>query len=240
MQFINGLLLSVTFIASVTLLLMMHQRGLIRRLFLFFVLLLFYVLRSALLLVGMKAFDRAAYVQIASLTSLVDIGLQLALAYSLARSLTKIPRAGRAETRGLSDSAWFLFAVALLLAGGLTLTLVYALPIYSPVPLDRGVLFGGLVFLLLFFVRRRDPGSPEAFVLTGFCIVSVANILSQYGRTLAAAQHDPRLFLASAYGSAAVWMCVLLFWILRLQPTQNSLRISKFAATPPKPEPDPL
>ena len=222
MHFINSLLLSVTFIASITLLAMMQRRRLMRRLFLFFVLLLFYVLRSALLIIGMKVFDRAAYIQIASFMSLVDLGLQLALAYAITRSLTRLRLSARgATTVTLRDSALFLFAVALLVAGGLTLALVSALPIYSPVPLDRGILFSGLVFLLLLFVRNRNANVPEARLLIGFCIVSAASILAQFGRTIAAAQHNPELFLAWAYGNIAVWICVLVFWILRLQPSQG-------------------
>jgi|HubBroStandDraft_1064217.scaffolds.fasta_scaffold71402_2 hypothetical protein len=240
MHFTTGLLLSVTFLASVSLLALMQQRRLIRRLPLFFVLLLFYLLRSAILIVGMKLFDRAAYLQVAFFTSLLDLALQLAIAYSLARNLTQLRRTdlGRATSR-LWNSAPFLFAVDLLLAGGLTLALVSVLPV-SPVPLDRGVIFSGLVFLPLFFLRNRDARSPEARLLTGFCVVSAANILSQWGRTIAAAHHDPRLFLAWAYGNTAVWVCVLLFWILRLQPTPKPLRANQFAPPHAKPEPNPL
>lgn len=221
MHFINGLLLSVTFIASVTLLAMMQRRKLIGRLFLFFVLLVFYVLRSAVLITGMKVFDRATYVQVASLMSLVDLGLQLALAYSLIRSLTQSRLSGLSSaTPRLRDSALFLFAIALLVAGGLTLGLVSAVPVYSPVPLDRGIIFCGIVFLLLLFVRNRNANTPEARLVIGFSIVGAANILAQYGRSMAAAQHNPRLFLACAYANIAVWICVLVFWILRLQPGQ--------------------
>lgn len=222
MHFINVLLLSVTFFASVTLLVMMQQRKLSKRLLLFFVLLLFYVLRSAVLIVGMKVFDRATYVQVASFMSLVDLGLQLALAYSLIRSLTELRLNTHAPAPlALRDSALFLFAVALIVAGGLTLGLVFAAPVYSPVPLDRGIIFSGFVFLLLLFIRNRNANVPEARLLVGFCIVGAANILAQYGRSMAASQHNPRLFLAWAYGNIAVWICVLVFWILRLQPGQT-------------------
>lgn len=222
MHFINSLLLSVTFIASVTLLVMMQRRNLIGRLYLFFVLLVFYVLRSAVLIIGMKVFDRATYIQVASVMSLVDLGLQLALAYSLIRSLTRLGVSVRGSaTSRLRDSALFLFAIALLVAGGLTLGLVSAVPVYSPVPLDRGIIFCGFVFLLLLFVRNRNANAPESRLLIGFCIVGAANILAQYGRSMAAAQHNPQLFLACAYANIAVWICVLVFWILRLQPGQT-------------------
>lgn len=222
MRFTNDLLLAITFLASVSLLVLMRQRRLIRRLFLFFVLLVFYVLRSAVLIIGVKVFDQATYVQLASLMSLVDLGLQLALAYALTRSLTRLRLTARSPaTPRLRDSALFLFAVALLVAGALTLALVTAIPIYSPVPLDRGVVFSGLVFLLLLFVRNRNANVPEARVLIGFCVVGAANILAQFGRTIAAAQHNPEVFLAWAYGNIAVWICVLVFWILRLQPSQS-------------------
>jgi hypothetical protein len=234
MHFINGLLLSVTFIASMLLLAMMRQRSLIRRLFLFFVLLVFYVLRSAILIMGVKVFDRATYVQVASVMSLVDLGLQLALAYSLIRSLTRLRLGSRGPaTPGLRNSAVFLFAVDLLVAGALTLALVAAVPIYSPVPLDRGVVFSGLVFLLLLFVRNRNANVPEARLLIGFCVVGAANILAQFGRTIAAAQHNPELFLAWAYGNIAVWICVLVFWILRLQPSQTKRSDRKTAQLRP-------
>jgi hypothetical protein len=228
MHFTNELLLSVTFLASILLLATMQRRRLIRRLFLFFALLVFYVLRSAVLIFGVKVFDRAAYIQVASLMSLVDLGLQLALAYALIRSFTgPRPTVRGPATPRLQDSALFLFAVALLVAGGLTLGLVSALPIYSPVPVDRGVVFCGLVFLLLLFVRYRRANVPEARLLIGFCIVSAANILAQFGKTIAAAQNDPRVFLAWAYGNIAVWICVLVFWIFRLQPGQVHRREQK-------------
>ena len=218
MRFINGLLLSVTFLASMSLLAVLQRRGLIKRLPLFVVLLVFYILRSAVLIIGAKFFDRATYIQVASLMSLLDLGLQLALAYSLTRSLVQLRlNAEGPTTFRLRDSSFFLFAAAVLVAGGLTLALVSALPIYSPVPLDRGIVFSALVFLLLLFVRNRNANAPEDHLLIGFCVVSAVNILAQYGRTMAAVQHDPRLFLAWAYGDITVWVCVLLFWILRLQ-----------------------
>ena len=246
MRFTNGLLLSITFIASMTLLAMMQRRRLIRRLSLFFVLLLFYIFRSALLIVAVRIFARPAYIQLASILSLLDLGLQLALAYSLTRSLTQLRLSPQGSaTPRLRDSPLFLFAVALLVAGGLTLVLVSAFPIDSPVPLDRGIIFTALVFLLLFFVRNRNANAPEARLLIGFCVVGAANILAQYGRTVAAVQHEPRLFLAWAYGNIAVWVCVLVFWILRLgvegqsKPAESRL----YSAPPsnnPKSEPNPL
>jgi hypothetical protein len=218
MRLANVLLLFVTFIATVTLLAIMQRRRLLRRLSLFVALLLLYILRAVILLAGAKLFDPGQYFQIASLMSLVDLALQLALAYFLTRRLIRSRISGRhLSDRRLRDSALFLFAVALLIAGGVTMLLVSALPGYSPVPLDRGVVFSGLVFLFLLVVPERSESTAEARLLWGFCVISGANILSQCGRTLAAAQHDPRLFLISAYGNTVVWVGVLVFWILRFQ-----------------------
>jgi len=237
MQFINGLLMSVTFFASVTLLVILQQRKLVGRLLLFFVLLVFYVLRSAVLLFGMRAFDRAAYLEIEFFTSLVDLGLQLALAYFLIRSLTRLQHRGPVR---LQNSAWFLFGATLLVAGALTAALGFILPVYSPVPVDREVVLSGLVFLLLVFVRNRDKSSPEAAVLTGFWVVSAVNILAQFGRTIAASHRDPRLFISWAYANSAMWVCVLVFWILRLASIGKVPDFSGLAASRAESEPNPL
>ncbi len=219
MHFINSLLLSVTFVASIALLVIMQQRGLIRRLRLFFVLLLLYVLRSAVLMIGLRLFDRSTYMQVASALSLLDFGLQLALAYSLARNFSRVRPGAEGEAGGgILNSALAQFASAVFLAAALTLGLVTAFPMHSPVPLDRGVLLSGFVFLLLLvFVRNRSASAPEACVLVGFCVVSAANILAQYGRSAAAVQHQPGLFLAWSYGNIAIWVGVLVFWIFRLR-----------------------
>jgi hypothetical protein len=229
MRFTNDLLLFVTFIASVTLLAVMYQRGLIRRLLLFSVLLMFYVLRAAVLIIGVKIFDRGTYLQVASFASLVDLGLQLALAYTLARRLKPLRRsAQKAAAPRPWNSPWFLFASGLLVAGALTfaVALVSSLPGRSPVPLDRGVIFGGFVFLFLLVAFERSENTAERRLLSGFCIVSAANILSQCGRSLAAGQHDARLFLAWAYGNTVVWVAVLVFWILRLQASPSGIEVA--------------
>jgi hypothetical protein len=167
----------------------------------------------------MRLLDRALYVELASVMSLADLALQLAVAWSLIHSFTQARpgRRGRQAAR-FWNSALILFAVGLVVAGALTVVLVSALPIHSPVPLDRGILFSGLMFLLLAFVPGRTANAPENRLLVGFCAVSTANILAQYGRMFAAAQHDARLFLGWTYANIAVWVCVLVFWILRLQP----------------------
>ncbi len=233
MRVINGLLLFTTLVASVSLLATLQRRSLIGRLPFFFALLVFYILRSAVLLVALKLFNQAIYLQIADLTSLLDLLLQLALAYSLVRIFTQQrPRAQPAGSR-LFGSALFLFSAALLGAALLTLGVVATLPVYSPVPLDRAIVLSGFVFLLLLFVRHTPAHTPARRVLIGFAVVSVANILAQYGRTISAAHRDPRLFLVCAYANSIVWIAVLVFWIIRLHPAPP---------IPPDParEPEPL
>jgi hypothetical protein len=220
MHFTNDVLFWVTLLASLSLLATLQQRRLVKRLAVFFVLLVFYVLRSAALMIGVKALDRAAYVELASAMSLVDLGLQLTLAYSLVRSLTRLRLStGVSTARSFRDSAPILFAIAILGAGALTVAMVSAVPVHSAVPLDRTIVFSGFVFLLLLLLGDSKANSPEGRVLVGFCIVGAANILAQYGRTAAAAEHNARLFLACAYGDVAVWTGALVFWILRLQST---------------------
>jgi len=226
MRLANIALLSFTFIASVTLLAIVQQRKLLRRLSLFVALITLYILRAAVLFVGLRLFDRSTYLQVESVSSLFDLVLQLALAYSLARKFTQ-SRLNTQHFAGskLLSSALFLFASCLLVSGILTLLLVSVFPSYAPVPLDRGVVFSGLVFLLLVvFVRQRSEGTAEGRIFLGFCIASMANILSQCGRTLAATRHDPRTFLIWAYANSIVWIGVLVFWILRLQVDSSADR----------------
>ena len=227
MRLANILLLFVTLIATVALLAALHRRKLVRRLSLFIALMLFYIVRAGILAAGMKLFQPADYVQVEFVLSLFDLALQLALAYWLIRRLTQsVFAARRFARRRLRDSVWLRFAAALGIAGGLTVLLVSVLPDYSPVPLDRGIVFCGLVFLFLLVLPGRSENVLEGRLLMGFCIVSAASILSQCGKTLAAAQHDPLLFLIWAYANSAVWIGVLVFWILRLQVTSSpALRV---------------
>lgn len=223
MRLANILLLLVTLIATGALLAALHRRRLIRRLSLFIALMLFYIARAGILIAGMRLFSLPVNLQLESALSLLDLALQLALAYWLIRRLTQSPLTGRRFTgRRLRDFAWLRFAAALVIAGSLTVLLVAMLPDYSPVPLDRGIAFSGLVFLFLLVFPKRRENIVEGRLLLGFCIVSVANILSQCGRTLAAAEHDPRLFLIWAYANTAVWIGVLVFWIVRLQVSSSS------------------
>lgn len=223
MHLANILLLLVTLIATVALLAALHRRKLIRRLSLFIALMLFYIARAGILIAGVRLFPPAVYLQVESALSVLDLALQLVLAYWLIRRLNQSPLAAHHSTgRRLRDFAWLRFVAALVIAGSLTVLLVSVLPDYSPVPLDRGIAFSGLVFLFLLVFAKRRENLVEGRLLLGFCIVSVANILSQCGRTLAAAQHDPRLFLIWAYANTAVWIGVLVFWILRLRVTSSA------------------
>lgn len=233
MRVINPLLLFTTLVASITLLGVMWQRRLSRRLLLFFVLLVFYVVRSAVLLVAVRLFNPATYANVSELMSLLDIVLQLVLAYSLIHFLTRLRRNAKPAGSRLLGSAVFLFSAALLCAALLTMGVVAALPVYSPVPLDRAIVFTGFVFLLLLlFVRRRGGNTPESRLLIGFSIASAANIIAQYGRTLSAAQNDPTLFLLWAYANAVVWIGVLVFWIIRLRPTSPATLPTRASAQP--------
>ena len=223
MRLANILLLLVTLIATVALLAALHRRKLIRRLSLFAALMLFYIVRAGVLLGGVKLWYPATYLQVESVLSLFDLILQLVLAYWLIRRLT-VPRfkSLRFASPGFLDSAWLRFAAGVVMAGGLTVLLVSLLPGYSPVPLDRAIIFSGLMFLFLLVLPVRKENIIEGRLLLGFCVVSVANILSQCGRTLAAAENDPRLFLIWVYANTAVWIGVLVFWILRLQVGSSS------------------
>lgn len=175
-------------------------------------LLFFYIVRSNLLFLLFHHISRTTYATFYSDLSLLDTILQIALAVEL--SLT-ILRSGSKSPLPRS----LLISLLLLLAAVFTGVLAAVLPAHSPVPADRGILFTGFLFLLLFAWSLFVKLTPwRRSVLIGLAVIGGSGILSQSAKALAALHHDAHLFSLWSYGSAGAYLIVLLFWVSCCRP----------------------
>ncbi len=172
-------------------------------------LLFFYIVRSSLLFGLFHHISRTTYATFYSDLSLLDIILQIALAVELSLAILRCGSKSRLP-RGL------LITLLLLLAAVFTGALAAVLPAHSPVPADRGILFAGFLFLLLFAWSLFVKLTPwRRSVLIGLAVIGGSSILSQSAKCLASLHHDAHLFSLWSYGNAGAYLIVLLFWVLR-------------------------
>ncbi len=176
---------------------------------LFSALLFFYIVRSSLLFGLFHHASRTTYATFYSDLSLLDIILQIALAVELSLAILRCGSKSLLP-RGL------LIPLLFLLAAASTGALAAVLPAHSPVPADRGILFTGLLFLLLLAWSLSARLTPwRRSVLIGLAAISGSGILSQSAKAIAAAHHNAHLFSLWSYGNAGAYLIVLLFWVLR-------------------------
>lgn len=211
----SGAILGLGFVLQVTLLVLLARRRLAAEVWVFTGLLLFYAVRSVALYGLMRPLPRETYGELYSGLSLADFVLQLSLAAELLASAVRSTR-----NRLLGGAAM------LATAAGITKGLAALLPARSPVPADRGTIFTGVLFALLFGVaaRVRLRTWPRA-VVTGLAVVGVAGTIAECGKSVAAYHRDGHAYVAWSYGGGAVYVLVLLYWIF------NALR-QRREATP--------
>ncbi len=212
------------------LLLLLVRRKRVAEVPVFATLSLFYVARSVLLPAMVRHVPRPAYNELYSGLSLVDFVLQIALAGELLRGIVKRRR--------------LLVGVAsLLAAAAVTAGLILLLPSRSSVPADRGTIFTGVLFAILFSiaVRTRLRGWLGS-VAAGMALIGVSETIAACGKSVAAFHHDGRTFLIWSYGNAAVYLLTLGYWIVastRSMPLQEQgsrntadARVASFGRSP--------
>ena len=175
---------------QITLFVLMVQRKLLRPLPLFALLLAFYSVRSVLQFALPHTLSRESYGVMYSAFSVADLLLQVALAMSLVFS-ARTPRNLSVVQRMLGCIALILLSVSL------TAGITALLPVHSPVPADRGSIFTGILFVIMFLVAAAFRiRSVQAVVLAGMALVGAAGTLAQVGKALAAAHRDAHAFTA--------------------------------------------
>jgi hypothetical protein len=223
---LNQTLFALAILLQIALIILLLRRRLASHLRIFTALLIFYCLRSAVLVALAHLITLphhpsfTAYAALATVLSLADLLLQCALAVALARTVL-------ASEPGPHPARLLLLALALfLLAALLTAGLVMVLPARSPAPADRGVLFPALLFLELFAWSTWRPSTWRPAdrlthaILVGLAAFGAASVLSQAGKCLSAAHRDRPTFAASTYLSTSAYLAVLVFWILRCRAGQ--------------------
>ena len=209
MAAINFILLALGLILQIFLLTLLFRRRMASQVILLTVLLFFYVARSGLLFTLFHHIARSSYANLYSELSLLDLVLQIAVGVELCWHIL------RSSAKPLLPRA-LLILIFFLAAAALTGALAAVLPMRTPAPADRGTLFTGFLFLLLFaWSRAVQLAFWRRSVLSGLAVIGIAGVLSQSGKTMAAWRHNAHLFSLWSYGNAGVYLIVLLFWIFR-------------------------
>lgn len=221
MLYANVILLILGLLLELTIITKIFRHRLQQRLPLFTTLLLFYLLRAVILISVAKVVPHIFYVSLLSLLALVDLLLQVAVAISLYLRLRSV--AGKSPNNTLDRNGLLLAVFGLILATALTRALAYMGPPHAAVPLDRGILYSAFLFMTYFAASwQRSGPSLEWEFLRGFALLGFVEVLTQWGKLVAASQRNSNLFLVCAYGDTAVWLLILLMWSLRFNSSLTS------------------
>jgi len=194
-------------VLQLVLLFLLFTRRMASQLWLFTVLLCFYAIRSILLFTLFTHLSRAAYASLYTGLSLLDLLLQIAVAIELARVILRF------GAKSLLPRA-LLVPIFFLLSAALTVIVAVVLPAHSQIPVDRGTIFTGFLFVQLFAWSLTVRLSRwRQSVLAGLAGIGAAGILSQAARSLAAFHHNAHAFLLWSYFNAGAYLLVVLLWI---------------------------
>lgn len=186
------------------------RRRIAAQLPLFTFLVAFYCVRSFLLLAISRGVSADNYRAWAETLSLLDLVLQVSVAFELGFSL-RSPLGGSRLARAVP------LAASLALAASLTWVAASLAPARSPAPADRGVVFTGLLFGLMFLwsLWRQDARAAR-IVLTGLAVTGTVNVLSQIEKSWAAVHRDAGVFTFWSYTGACAYLAALSFWLIFL------------------------
>ncbi|HEX4005267.1 MAG TPA: hypothetical protein VHX60_03770 [Acidobacteriaceae bacterium] len=211
MKTINLILWAVGLALQVGLLVVLYRRGLMRRFPIFTLLITLYVLRSATLYALSGHIDRDTMTALYDFLSMADVALQLGVAAEIALSLVR----GRGEWSGVRTLKIVGVLVAWIAAAAAGVAL---LPAHSRVPLDRGLAFSSFVMLLLWlWMLVFGQGGAARKIAGGFAIYGAVAVAANLERGYAATHRSAREFVAGSYAPSAVYLGVLVVWLLTLR-----------------------
>ena len=203
-----GIVLHLSLLAALLL------RHLMRRFPAFTGLIVFYLVRSLLLFLLAGHVAPPVYATIYSGLSWMDLLLQVVVAWELSGAL-RSPAQMQAGPRWLRRAA--IFAGCVLLAAAVSWSLSSIVPASPRAPMDRGVVFAGMLMLAVAAISLRRWSMPAAVgLMAGFCLLSLTSILCQVERTLAAFHRDAAAFQSWSYPVPLVYLMVVGLWLLGL------------------------
>lgn len=179
----------------------------------------FYVLRAAMLSVLSGHMERDRYELLAAGLALFDVIWQVAVAWELLWAAKSDGVEGGSEARGWSGLRVLrvgLFALLLLAAAATAAVCSMSLPVSRRMPVDRGVLFPAMLFVLVWMASLRCRIPVVRRVGFGVAFYSAAAIVGQIGRALAVAHRNAAAFTAWSYVETGCYLLVVLFWIVSL------------------------
>ena len=195
------------------------KRSVARRFPFFTSLIGLYILRSVFLFTAFGHLSAAAYTLSNTTLSLTDVALQVLVAWELFTgghdSLRLAAQTARRSGSLLYRLAVFFALVAI--SAVATWGISSMVPANPRSPIDRGVLFPCVLMLMVaavtVFRSWGSYASARLRVLEGFAVLAAAGIVSQIGRTLAALDREPRLYMRWSYTEAIAYLAVLLWWL---------------------------
>ena len=217
---INNIVWVIGLALQLALLIVLFRRHIARRFPCFTILIGFYLLRSALLFISFGHIDADDYQTLYSALILVDLLAQTAVAIELIHHLVR-------SLGGWTLRRSILPAIFLFLASICTLFTATLLPRYAPIPVDRTQLFFSFLMILLFAWAQSIPASSTIVrgITSGFALYGIINISANLGRTFAALHKNPTLYATWSYALAAIYLLVVLFWLLTLKRPHNATSV---------------
>jgi hypothetical protein len=194
---------------------LLFRRGLARRFPVMTGLIVFYILRSALLAVMGYHIARDTYEAWADAFSMADVALETLLAAEIA---AKALRGRGAWTGGRIAGT---VAIAVVVAAAAATAAAY-LPSRGTIPIDRGSAFASLLLVLVFLwaVALRTRG-PALRIAAGFAVYSAVAVGAAVERNQAALHRNAAAYVAGSYTQSGVYLAVVVFWILALKSAET-------------------
>lgn len=221
----SALLIAAVLLHALLLTLLFLRRA-AARLPLFTALIAFYLLRSVLLYALFGRVDDDAYGVWYAALNLLDVVLQICVVWELFRKTRQTAEDGRVVERVA------LFAVLVLVSAASGWAISLAVPASPHLPLDRAVLFTGVLMLLtsLTAMSKGRAALPRG-ILLGFGAFGLFNTIGQIGRTLAAYRHSSRWYVRWSWFEAVGYLVVVLFWCAMTASFQAAGEVSETAKT---------
>jgi hypothetical protein len=191
----------------------LFTRRIARRLPCFTALIVFYLLRSALLFLLYGHVDDDAYQSLYDGLLLFEL---LAEAAFVAELLNQIMR----SLGGWTLRRTLVPAVFLLISSVCTLVAAAVLPARAPVPVDRTQLFFSFLMILLFAWAQSIAASSTIVrkIAAGFALYGIVNVSANLGRSYAAIHKDVALYSTWSYALDGIYLVVVIFWLVTLRP----------------------
>lgn len=212
MNAINLCLWILGLVLQAVLLFLLFRWKLVPKLRAFSILVGFYLLRAGALYALFPHLAKDSYAHLYIAFSGADFLLELLVVASIVLHCLRHSKLGQPGHR---------LKAAGLICAGVVLAIIFTalVPSNGRVPIDRGVTLVAFLMMLSFlWMALAHITGNQRHIAGGFATYGIAAIAAGIGRNFAALHHSRSAYSASSYLQTSVYLCIVVFWMIRLRP----------------------